>query len=348
MLMIKNLFLKAYDKRNNIETSLNSIHRNEGFVNMNSFEKLFTETLKVNDHSSKLKKGPIGLKNGHNNCYMNSAVQAMLLPFEYLSKIQTTFPKECHAFNLIKQFISAYERGSDFSVYDFIKQNNALKYFGAELVLDKQEDAHEFLNQFLQRIEEEREKYCPYELCPFVVSHDARVFCNSCNKSNSHSPNISDEQIVCVDIGTDFDVMVKNSIKNKIDDYKCGNCFKLNNTASSKGLFVNISDYLVICFKRFSLDKFWQSKKLTDEVKIEEVIKIHHESQDNKKYTNYELTSIVIHKGTVSGGHYYSYVKLKGQWFEANDTRTRLVTFKDVIQDAKNNNYIHVYQKIKV
>ena len=40
---------------------------------------------------------------------------------------------------------------------------------------------------------------------------------------------------------------------------------------------------------------------------------------------NYEIQSIVCHTGSISGGHYFSYVRKNGGWFVANDSRVGTV-----------------------
>lgn len=309
------------------------------FVNSIQSSNSFTKA-----NSSKIiGKQPIPLKNINVNCYMNSAMQSLLVPFCDLSKLQTELPKQCHAFSLMKSFISSFENSKEFSIYDFIKTNSSLQYFGNELSWNKQEDAHEFLNQFLNKLDEELKKYYPSYKSPFTISYDARLFCNTCKQSNISQPNIINNQVILVDVEKNFDEMINNCYRNYVDVYKCDNCSK-ECSASCSGKFTKLPDYLVICFKRFGRDEFWRSYKIEDEIKIEENIKVFDEI-DNK-LTTYELISIVNHIGSVSCGHYYSYVKYEKKWFKTNDERIDLVNFKQVQENSKFNNYINIYRKL--
>ena len=291
----------------------------------------------------KLRKRPIPLKNHGVNCYMNSAMQSLLVPFCDLSKLQSELPKQCHAFSLMKSFISSFESGKQFSIYDFIKRNSDLKYFGNELSWNKQEDAHEFLNQFLDKIDEELSKYHPSYSSPFTISHDARLFCETCKQSNISKPNIINSQVILVDIGRNLNEMINNCYKDCVDVYNCENCSN-QCKASSSGKFTKLSDYLVVCCKRFGRDEYWRSIKIDNEMKIEENIKVLNGIDNN--LTTYELISIVNHIGSVSSGHYYSYVKYNNQWFKANDEQIDSVSFGEVREKSKSTNYINIYRKL--
>jgi ubiquitin carboxyl-terminal hydrolase 4/11/15 len=41
---------------------------------------------------------------------------------------------------------------------------------------------------------------------------------------------------------------------------------------------------------------------------------------DECKSTNYKLYGVVNHTGSISGGHYYSFIENDGKWFNFNDS----------------------------
>ena len=43
------------------------------------------------------------------------------------------------------------------------------------------------------------------------------------------------------------------------------------------------------------------------------------EKGELKKESQYKLRGTVIHSGTADGGHYYSFIKDKEQWYSFND-----------------------------
>ena len=93
-------------------------------------------------------------------------------------------------------------------------------------------------------------------------------------------------------------------------------------TDSKKGVRIGkLPPVITLCLYRFELDyETWQRKKLDD--KFEYPLEL-----DMAKYmgenalqddTNYELKSIVIHRGGAYGGHYLAYIKddlSEGNWY---------------------------------
>ena len=51
--------------------------------------------------------------------------------------------------------------------------------------------------------------------------------------------------------------------------------------------------------------------------------------------TRYTLKGVIIHEGTVSYGHYYSYVKVDGQWVCFDDLQVEEVSEETVIKTGK-------------
>ena len=39
----------------------------------------------------------------------------------------------------------------------------------------------------------------------------------------------------------------------------------------------------------------------------------------------YKLTGVIVHSGVAESGHYYSYIRKNGKWYEFNDTKVREV-----------------------
>jgi ubiquitin carboxyl-terminal hydrolase 8 len=55
---------------------------------------------------------------------------------------------------------------------------------------------------------------------------------------------------------------------------------------------------------------------------------------DNDIYKSYELTGIINHTGNIFGGHYFSYVKKQNEWFCCDDTNTRKMSEKEIINSS--------------
>ena len=61
----------------------------------------------------------------------------------------------------------------------------------------------------------------------------------------------------------------------------------------------------------------------------------------------YTLHGIVVHDGTMAGGHYYAYVKAVegpiGRWYKCNDSRVSEATEQEVLDESA---YMLFYSKI--
>lgn len=63
---------------------------------------------------------------------------------------------------------------------------------------------------------------------------------------------------------------------------------------------------------------------MADFVKIDENIPF-------PEYTSYSLTAVVVHHGSISGGHYTAFIKHRNQrWYLCNDSQVRPATAKEV------------------
>mmetsp|Transcript_11917 Transcript_11917/g.11914 ORF Transcript_11917/g.11914 Transcript_11917/m.11914 type:complete len:140 (-) Transcript_11917:160-579(-) len=61
------------------------------------------------------------------------------------------------------------------------------------------------------------------------------------------------------------------------------------------------------------------------------------------QYYQYKLKGVVVHYGTVDGGHYYSYIKERGtsKWYEFNDTSVRDYDPADLADDTFGGTFKH-------
>lgn len=59
----------------------------------------------------------------------------------------------------------------------------------------------------------------------------------------------------------------------------------------------------------------------------------------------YDLFAVVLHTGTLNGGHYTSVVKNKESWYEFNDDRVFKIQKHETNKIVSNHAYILFYQK---
>jgi ubiquitin C-terminal hydrolase len=63
---------------------------------------------------------------------------------------------------------------------------------------------------------------------------------------------------------------------------------------------------------------------------------------DQSKSTQYKLYGVLNHSGTMEGGHYYSYIEDKGQWYRCNDSDFGQMSNKDIVT---RNAYVLFYKR---
>ena len=156
--------------------------------------------------------------------------------------------------------------------------------------------------------------------------------CNNCKKIRIQEEIFN---ILSIEVKHHINDSLKNFLKKeKLEDkINCENCGKKTETFK-KYEFNQLSDNLIIHFKRF---KEINNKYVKDRSKIicPDYITI------NKN--NYELRGIIIHSGTIKGGHYYFIGKnLINIWYKYDDILVKKLYNRDIINDG----YIYYYEKI--
>jgi hypothetical protein len=89
-----------------------------------------------------------------------------------------------------------------------------------------------------------------------------------------------------------------------------------------------------------------QRYKITDCVQVPRTLIMPAEASATKTPLAFELTSFVVHNGSMNGGHYISYRKQNGSWYLCDDSFVRPVSEAEVDQ-ALQGSYFHHYQRIE-
>lgn len=135
-------------------------------------------------------------------------------------------------------------------------------------------------------------------------------------------------------------------------EFKCSKC----NTKSAFQKQIQLLEcpqHLIIQLKRFAYDK--NSKELS---KLKDTIKFPVNGLDLKPYFHnsievnnsiYDLSSIVMHVGSINGGHYWAWVKDNNsdRWYDCNDDTVTLLSAKDIAnleQKGSSDAYILFYK----
>ena len=127
-----------------------------------------------------------------------------------------------------------------------------------------------------------------------------------------------------------YDVLDLFNKEEKLEEdnlWYCNKC-KIHIAAIKKINIYKPPNYLIIHFKRFKIKSnnafmsIFKNKKITtfidypiDNFDMRDYVL----DEENKDSAIYELYGIIIHKGGLNGGHYFSYCKNNGKWFEYDD-----------------------------
>lgn len=131
-----------------------------------------------------------------------------------------------------------------------------------------------------------------------------------------------------------------------------------NQAVNNAGVLADSNRYLVLhepakpslflSVLRFAIDPLTgSSTKITTRVTPTTPLDVKTKTMTNVNKTHdhtYDLRAIVVHHGSLNGGHYYAYILNadKKRWEKYNDSEVSIVKYADVLKDA-DSGYIYVY-----
>ncbi|KAI5855442.1 hypothetical protein BZA05DRAFT_443093 [Tricharina praecox] len=224
----------------------------------------------------------------------------------------------------------------------------------------QQQDAHEYLQFLLNQLHntnkgtDQKSEDCSCIIHrSFYGKLQSDVTCESCrNVTTAHDP--------VMDLSLDLRIKDK---KNKqpqgivqtvqqclarftateklgVNEYNCSKC--AGPREATKQLTVKrLPPVLCIQLKRFEHSANGVSSKIDADIRYPLELdmtpyttrakrKSGQESRSFKPYV-YDLLSVVVHKGEINSGHYISYCRENGQWFQFDDSMVTLATEKQVL-----------------
>ena len=271
------------------------------------------------------KVGKCGLNNIGNTCYLNAALQMLLLNNDFCNLILNYQNGKSKILNDISEFIKNYYENysNQTSISPEIIMNivkNKYKIFNN----NQQQDSYEFLCFFFQIINDEIHDSNINLFNIFGFELESRIKCKLLNCL--HVSKITNKELI-------LPLTLEKSLEESLDnfrsrellnnEYKCDNC-KIKSLASKRLKIENFSDNLLICLKRFN---YLNNKcnKINDSIQIPLII------------NEYILMGAIIHSGTYSGGHYIYIGKINEKWFLFNDN------FVNELNTNLNNELLNAY-----
>ncbi|ETO27931.1 hypothetical protein RFI_09196 [Reticulomyxa filosa] len=224
-----------------------------------------------------------------------------------------------------------------------------------------QEDAHEYLQSLLDRLDsayddtlpnknKQRKFVNPTKLMEGAIKTD--IMCGGCRR---HS--FTEEPFYCLSLSAEDTTSLEESLvilshdelMQGNDKYFCVEC--QNKKVSKKRMTISrLPPTLIIHLKRFCVSKYSSQHKqvtmhkISQHIQFPEVLDFGEKSpyiheDDLNRIENgdrkYELYAILVHSGPQVGyGHYYALVKSpSGDWFKMNDSQVLPIPIKRVLKE---------------
>lgn len=116
--------------------------------------------------------------------------------------------------------------------------------------------------------------------------------------------------------------------------------------ASRKFNIIKVPQYVIIVLKRFSSMNYLSKINNIITFPIDDLDLSEYCIGYEKYYSKLSLKSVILHSGSLNGGHYYAYCKhIDGQWYEYNDSSCTKIDIEASKNTLFRNGYILVYEK---
>jgi len=303
-----------------------------------------------------------GLQNLGNSCFMNATLQCLVYTAPFAQFLcQSNHSSQCPSSGFcalceMEKVIPSMLMGKNIVFPRNLFRN--LPAINDLLTAGCQEDAHEFIQSLLDKMEmafdeQQNKKKDPQNPIRklFTGSTKTSIQCARCKKKS-----ITKEPFCCISLEVDdnvglgeaLEIFTQDELMRGDDKYFCSEC-KRKCIAHKRLTLSELPPILVLHFKRFCVEfaashhKQGTTKKLSDHVEFPEVL-------DFAKFQNlifeddrervlidseYELYAVLVHSGPQLGyGHYYALVKASdGYWFRMNDMDIIPVSNKHVLRE---------------
>lgn len=274
---------------------------------------------------------PLGLKRKGFNCWMNASLQLISNTAAY-QKLMENLPLK--RYGKLQKLSSAYEQYQqelENPPSDRVSKVNTqelrewLSKATGTVSKDawEQEDPKDFFAFFLRQTEH------PLPTLTNKTSRDGRVY--AVEKSNKKHY---------------FTLLPHLKNTSEVDLKDLFHDFFNDNFGSSKVVrsYEKTPDDFLVHLYRFCENK--KGKITKNQTKIQKALELSFSDKEFGEAAKYQCDGFLVHNGSFDQGHFITYVRKKGKWWEANDTNIRMMSNADA-EKRLGNAYIIHYQKIK-
>lgn len=176
----------------------------------------------------------------------------------------------------------------------------------------------------------------------FMGIYNNNIVCSECCGSKEKFENFLDINLSVND--NELEKIIKKNVNGCeiIESYKCEKCN--NKVKAYRYSFIwKLPKVLIIQFNRYKNFK-GNSFKINSNINIPQKLSLKEYSNRNMK--NYSLYSVIIHKGRINFGHYYSYCKnpIDNEWYLYNDYQVLKTNYEKIKEDIGRYSYIIAYE----
>ena len=304
-----------------------------------------------NENGAKAASGYVGLKNLGCTCYINSLLQQLYMMPDLRKQILDLQAGELEKVNCDRVIINLqrifanlrHSHTEYFVPNDFCNDFKDANKHSINVLT--QQDVDEFFNLLTEKIENELTILNANQIIKENLEITIKYEYTSLEAELEFSSEILEPHL-CLPLSIKdnktiqeaIDFFVKEEILEGENKYLCSK----NNTlirASKKCYFEKLPSTMILNLKRFEFNKnTGYKKKLNDYCEFPLSLNFYKWTKDaakqiiaeNLQEYDYDLVGVLIHQGTVDGGHYFSFIKERepdspnyNKWFEFNDTRVR-------------------------
>jgi len=178
----------------------------------------------------------------------------------------------------------------------------------------------------------------------FFGQYEINVKCTKCNHiSTSYEPF----NHISVELTSNLIKSLDIALSEEDVEKRCDNCSEEENVDMTKQFSISMfPNHLIVQIKRFN---FVDNRliKIKGKIEIPELIDLSKYYAYKDRYGMYKLYGGIIHRGSVTFGHYIAFCKGEDNfWVEYDDETVRTPINKDKLKFLKEESYVLFYKKL--